>query len=54
MNRIKELREKADNCRRAAAQPTTGGHSADLLLLFLANQYDYEANALERKIDGNA
>jgi hypothetical protein len=42
-----ELRQRAEQMRRAARVPTVGGRMTDRLLLQLARQLDEEADRLE-------
>jgi hypothetical protein len=44
-----ELRRKAKLCRQAANVSTEGGHTADSILLTLADELEREAEELERR-----
>ena len=48
MTLVKELREKAALCRRAARVPTNGGRAVDRILIELAEQLDHQAEAVNR------
>jgi hypothetical protein len=47
MSKAAQLREKAALCRRAASVPTEGSNHTNVLLLYLAEQLEHEAAALE-------
>jgi hypothetical protein len=46
-----EIRRTASLCRKAAGIATAGGHATDRLLLRLAEQLEYEADALDRRCE---
>jgi len=48
MSKAADLRRTADQYRRLASVPTTGGRRADQLLLVLAEELDRKAETLER------
>jgi hypothetical protein len=48
MTLVKELREKAALCRRAARVPTNGGRAVDRILIELAEQLEHQAEAVNR------
>jgi hypothetical protein len=47
MSKAAQLRQKAALCRRAASVPTEGSRRTNVLLLYLAEQLEREAAALE-------
>jgi hypothetical protein len=49
----KELRRKAELCRRAASVPTTGSTNADRILLELAQHFEREADLREQQSPGS-
>jgi hypothetical protein len=50
--RAQELRRQAAQCRRAARVPTSGAGDIDRALVALAEQFEREATALERQLQG--
>jgi len=51
MAKANDLRQLAQNCRRLAQIPTTGGHRADRLLLGMAARLEHEATMLDETVD---
>jgi hypothetical protein len=49
LNRVDNLRRRANRYRELAAIPTNGGHRANLLLLKLADDLERQADELENQ-----